>query len=46
MRGGWRFSKGEETASLLEAINEALDEGRFGEFRSKYSPLLESKLED
>lgn len=32
--------------TLMDRINEALDEGRFGEFREKYSPLLESKSED
>lgn len=32
--------------TLMDRINEALDEGRFGEFREKYSPLLESKAED
>lgn len=32
--------------TLMDKICEALDEGRFEEFRSRYSPLLESKLED
>ena len=32
--------------TLMDRINEALDEGCSGEFRSNYSPLLESKLED
>ena len=32
--------------SLMIKIQEALDEGRFEEFRNKYSPLLEGKLED
>ena len=32
--------------TLMERIREALDEGRYGEFRAKYSPLLASKLCD
>ncbi len=32
--------------TLMERIREALDEGRYGEFREKYSPLLASKLCD
>lgn len=32
--------------TLMERIRQALDEGRFGEFRNKYSKLLASKLED
>ncbi len=32
--------------TLMERIREALDEGRFEEFRNKYSPLLASKLKD
>ena len=32
--------------TLMEKIRLALDEGRFEEFRNKYSPLLASKLED
>ncbi len=32
--------------TLMERIREALDEGRYGEFRAKYSPLLASKLSD
>ncbi len=32
--------------TLMERIREALDEGRFEEFRNKYSPLLASKLTD
>lgn len=32
--------------TLMEKIRDALDEGRFEEFRNKYSSLLESKLED
>ncbi len=32
--------------TLMERIREALDEGRYGEFRAKYSPLLASKLLD
>lgn len=32
--------------TLMERIRQALDEGRFGEFRNKYSRLLASKLED
>lgn len=32
--------------TLTEKIREALDEGRFTEFRNHYSPLLESKCED
>ena len=32
--------------TLTERIREALDEGRFTEFREHYSSLLESKLED
>ena len=31
--------------TLMERIREALDEGRFEEFRNKYSPLLASKAE-
>lgn len=32
--------------TLMERIREALDDGRYGEFRAKYSPLLASKLSD
>ncbi len=32
--------------TLMERIREALDEGRFEEFRNKYSPLLASKVTD
>jgi queuine tRNA-ribosyltransferase len=32
--------------TLTEKIREALDEGKFGEFRSRYSTLLASKCED
>ncbi len=32
--------------TLMERIREALDEGSYGEFRAKYSPLLASKLSD
>ncbi len=32
--------------TLMEKIRCALDEGRFEEFRKKYSPLLQSKLDD
>lgn len=32
--------------TLMERIRQALDEGRFGEFRAKYSSLLASKLDD
>lgn len=32
--------------TLMERIRQALDEGRYGEFRAKYSPLLASKLSD
>ncbi len=32
--------------TLMERIREALDEGRFEEFRNKYSPLLASKVSD
>ena len=32
--------------TLMEKIREALDEGRFTEFRNKYSTLLASKLDD
>lgn len=32
--------------TLMERIRQALDEGRFEEFRNKYSALLASKLED
>ena len=32
--------------TLTERIRQALDEGRFNEFRNKYSSLLASKLED
>lgn len=32
--------------TLMERIRQALDEGRFGEFRNKYLKLLASKLED
>lgn len=32
--------------TLMEKIREALEEGQFEEFRNKYSPLLQSKLED
>lgn len=32
--------------TLAERIRNALDEGRFSEFRAKYSSLLSSKLED
>lgn len=32
--------------TLMDKICEALDEGRFTEFRNKYSPLLAAKLED
>ncbi len=32
--------------TLMERIREALDEGRFEEFRNKYSPLLASKATD
>ncbi len=32
--------------TLMERIRQALDEGRFGVFRNKYSKLLASKLED
>ncbi|MDO5125504.1 MAG: tRNA guanosine(34) transglycosylase Tgt [Ruminococcus sp.] len=32
--------------TLMEKIREALDDGRFEEFRNKYSTLLQSKLED
>lgn len=32
--------------TLMERIREALDEGRYSEFRAKYSPLLASKLCD
>ena len=32
--------------TLMERIREALDEGRYGEFRAKYSPLLACKLCD
>ena len=32
--------------TLTERIRQALDEGRFTEFRDRYSSLLESKLED
>lgn len=32
--------------TLMERIREALDDGRYGEFRAKYSPLLSSKLSD
>ena len=32
--------------TLMERIREALDEGRYGEFRAKYSPLLASRLCD
>ena len=31
---------------LTQRIREALDQGNFGEFRKKYSPLLEQKAED
>lgn len=32
--------------TLMEKIRQALEEGSFEEFRNKYSPILESKLED
>ena len=32
--------------AAMERIREALDEGRFEEFRNKYSPLLASKATD
>jgi len=32
--------------TLMERIREALDEGRFEEFRNKYSPLLAKKLKN
>ncbi len=32
--------------TLMERIREALDKGRFEEFRNKYSPLLASKVTD
>lgn len=32
--------------TLMEKIRHALDEGCFEEFRNKYSPLLQSKLDD
>ncbi len=32
--------------TLMERIRQALDEGKYGEFRAKYSPLLASKLLD
>ena len=32
--------------TLMERIREALDEGRFEEFRNKYSPLLASKVSE